>query len=254
MNLRLADDFREVLAEGARIAGHLSLEAEIRDGRASQNRRPVDPPKPAPERDYPPREDVHDLWSGGSAPADDPEASGYLVRRLLDPQLVTERGLARVIADPLPSWASYRRSSWEETGHRLIVRAFDATGRMRSVRAMRIRDGESPKRLPPGGFKAAELALLNASAWRMLRGEKTARVVVIVEGEPDWLTWSTRIEEPVVGILTGTWTPAFAMAIPRMATVTIRTHTDDAGNRYAQTVIESLDGKRNLRRATPEAA
>jgi hypothetical protein len=254
LSLRDRDSFREVLAEAAKIGGHLSLEAEIRGGTPAPDRKPLPRPELPPERDYPPIADILDVWARGGACTDDREICGYLVFRRIDPEQVAARRLCRVIPDPVPRWASYRRRSWHETGHRLIARAFDPTGRPRSVRAMRVRDGDSPKRLPPGGFKASELALLNESAHCMLRGKAQPGRVIIVEGEPDWLTWSTRTEEPVVGILTGTWSERFAAGIPRGATVTIRTHADDAGDRYAQAVIDTLNGRCNLRRSEPEAA
>ncbi len=253
LSTREADGFREVLAEGARLAGAYTLEAEIRDGRPVPNRERVKAPEPRPEPEYPPQGEVRELWENATAPTEDREASGYLVFRRIDPELVAARRLARVIGPTLPRWASYRHRSWAETGHRLIVRAVDAHGKVRSVRAMRVRDADSPKRLPPAGHKAAELALANEAAWRMLRGEAFLRVV-IVEGEPDWLVWSTRIDDPVLGILSGTWTQRFALAIPKRAQVVIRTHNDDAGDRYAQAVIDSLDGRCDLRRSSPEAA
>jgi hypothetical protein len=249
LSTRDRDGFREILAEGARIAGAHALEAEIRDGTPAPDRKPVPRPAPLPERDYLPVGDVAAFWRECTPVTEDPEASRYLVGRLLDPELVATRGLARVIpASVLPRWATYGGGTWNETGHRIAVRAFDAQGRARGVRAMRVRDGDGPKRLPPAGFRAAGLALLNAAAHRMLRGETFLRVVV-VEGEPDHLTWATKTEDPVVGVLSGTWTDAFAAAIPSAATIVIRTHNDDAGDRYAARIVESLEGRCGIRRS-----
>lgn len=246
-------DFREVLALGAELAGHMSLASEIRDGRATPDRKRVPAPSPAPERGYPERRDVSDLWARGMSPADDREASGYLAFRRIDPVLVASRLLARVIVAPLPAWARFGGRSWLDTGHRLMVRTFDADGSLRGVRAIRVRDGDSPKRLPPAGHKAAGLAMANRAAHEVLRGGTCGRVV-IVEGEPDFLSWATQTEEPVLGVLNGSWSDGFAAAIPRGARVVIRTHSDEMGDKYAQTIAESLAGKCELRRVEPEAA
>jgi hypothetical protein len=70
--------------------------------------------------------------------------------------------------------------------------------------------------------------------------------VVVVEGEPDFLTWATRFSDadedvPVVlGVLSGGWSNDMAMRIPDDARVVIRTHHDPAGDAYADVVRESL--------------
>jgi hypothetical protein len=254
LDTRSADQFREIMAEGASIGGDHRLAAEILDGRPMPDRPKVPPPTPREARDYPPREQVVDVWSSGTTPADDVWASSYLVRRVIDPVLVGARGLARVVSGPLPRWAAYRGRPWTETGHRLVVRAFDSDGLARSLRAIQILpDQDGPKRLPPAGHKAAGLALLNEGAWRMLHGDSPGRLG-IVEGEPDWAWWGTRTEEPLIGLVSGSWTDAFAAAVPRGCRVIIRTHNDEAGDRYAEQVAESLKHKCELVRRALEAA
>jgi hypothetical protein len=248
-------DFREVLAEGARIAGLLELEAEIRDGRARPDRTRASAPAPRPEATYPDVGEVLEAWRLGLMPGDDAETSRYLVARKLDPVAIGERGLARVLMPPAPQWARQQGRTWIESGHRLIVRVFDAQGRPRSVRAVLVRDGEGPKRLPPAGKKAAGLCLVNAAACAMLKGRESPGRIVIVEGEPDFLTWGTLTEEPIIGLVSGAWCTEFAAAVPRGCRVVIRTHEDDAGERYAKEVIDSLEGRYcTFRRVTSEAA
>lgn len=254
LSTRDADGFREVLAEGARLAGMLQLEAEIRDGKPRQDRPKVEAPQAGPPPSYPDRDELAALWMGGTHPAEDPEASRYLVGRMLDPQLVGDRELARVVVPPLPVWAQYGRRTWAETGHRLIVRAMDSNGRTRSVRAIQVRTSDPPKRLPPKGRKAAGLVLANHAAQKMLRGEVRPRVV-IVEGEPDFLQWSTLTEDPVIGLVAGSWGDDFAKKIPRGSRVAIRTHEDMAGEKYAAQVVASLAGRECvIRRSSTEAA
>jgi hypothetical protein len=248
------DQFREVLAEGASIAGRLDLEDEIRAGRPAPERKPVPLPPPAPERGYPDEAEVTALWSAGGRPDEDPECSGYLAFRRIDPVLVSDNLLCRVIPDELPPWARYHGRTWAETGHRMVTRVFDAAGTVRSVRAIRVRPGDSPKRLPPGGHKASGVVLANKAACALLRGRPAARVV-IVEGEPDFLCWATRSLEPVIGILSGSWGPDFAERIPSGATVVIRVHQDAAGDKYAEQIIETLRGRPvSIKRECTEAA
>jgi hypothetical protein len=253
-SLRDPGEFRECLAEGASIAGHLSLEAEILDGKPRPDRPRIAPPTPKPAAPYPELDEVADLWRRGTMPADDPEASRYLVGRKLDPVVIGEFGLARVMQAPVPVWAQYGQRSWLDTGHRLFVRAFDANGNARGVRAIQVRTSDPPKRLPPKGRKAAGLVLANKAAHAMLRGESPGRVVV-VEGEPDFLQWATITQDPVVGLVSGSWTDAFGATIPRGCRVIIRTHEDEAGDRYARQVVDSLVGKECVvRRSAVEAA
>lgn len=242
LSLRSPGEFREILAVGAGLAGHLSLAAEILDGEPVPDRKPVALPAPLDEREYVPDGEVQEFWNDCGPPADDVEASGYLVRRHLDPELVTARSIARVIGEPLPKWARYRRQSWRETGHRLVVRTFDAEGIIRGVRAIRTRDGDAPKRLPPAGHKASGLCMLNRGAWQMLRGATPQRLV-IVEGEPDFMVWATRTDAPVIGVVSGSWTDEFAAAVPGGTDVIIRTHNDEAGDRYADRIVDSLGDK-----------
>ncbi len=253
LNTKIAEDFREVLAEGAAIAGYLTLEDEIRAGRPRADRKPVAAPKPPPERPYARTSDVQALWMAAGSPVDDVEASGYLVGRRIDPELVASRQLARVIAPPVPGWAVYRGQSWVETGHRLVVRMFDADGVLRGARGIRVREGDSPKRLPPTGCTSKGLVMANRAAFDVLRGGTCGRLV-IVEGEPDFLTWATRTEEPVLGVLNGSWSDRFAAAMPMGSRIVIRTHNDAMGDKYAQTIAESIGTKCEMRRTEPEAA
>ncbi|WP_394829289.1 hypothetical protein [Pendulispora albinea] len=98
----------------------------------------------------------------------------------------------------------------------MILPVYDARGDMRSVRAWRIIEGDSPKRLPPGGYKTSGLVLADGSAVSVLATggwiDEVNLHVVITEGEPDFLTWATRYSDadqdaPVVlGVVGGLWT------------------------------------------------
>lgn len=246
LDVRNAEHFREVLSEGANIAGLYELEAEILDGQRRHERPRVPPPEPVEEREYPPADTVAALWEAAGRVDEDRDASRYLVSRCIDPAEVAARGLAKVIAPPLPKWARFGGRPWTETGHRVVVRAFDAAGAVRSVRAIRVTDGDTPKRLPPAGHKAAGLALLNRAAHAMVTGRYCPLTVVVVEGEPDHLSRSTVSDDAVIGIGSGAWTDALARKIPSGVDVVIRTHNDDAGDKYADRVVDSLAGRCKL--------
>jgi len=171
------------------------------------------------------------------------------VSRRIDPIEVSLRDLARSIPDgiSLPDWARYGGSTWTSTGHRMLLRVYDHRGQFRSVRAWRVIDGDTPKRLPPAGRRASALVLANRMALGMLRRQVCPLDLVIVGGEPDFLVACTawRPGVAVIGIGSGSWSDDFARAIPLRTRVVVATHNDKAGDRYAETVIETL-GKRPI--------
>lgn len=249
-------EFRDVLRAGAELAGLHWLVDELSGQRARQVERP--PPKPAPDPvaspEYPDTVELVELWETSTSVADDPTVSGYLVGRALDPDVIATRSLARVIGDgtKLALWGSYQRRSWRHTGHTMVLPVWDHQGAMRSVRACRVTTGDSPKRLPPAGRKAAELVLANHQAVAILRGTaKQPQQILFVEGEPDFLTMATRTDFPVFGVLSGAWTQEFAMRIPKGSDVILMTHADDAGERYAQMIAVTLSRKCQVWRRTP---
>jgi DNA primase len=245
--LNVRSDFRSVLRAAAEVADAWSIIRELDSGEIATDR-PAPPPPPAPEppRDYPPAGDIDALWSLARPVTEDNDVSAWLVGRGLDPELVEADDLARALPKgctlPGRGW-SYQRVSWAETGHRLIVPMRDTYGAMRSIRACRVVDGDSPKRLPPGGYRATDLVMACPIGIAMLRGEMAPTEVAILEGEPDWLTWSTRrTTSPVarIGIVTGSWSFEMARRIPAGASVWICTDHDAAGERYAFEIATTL--------------
>jgi hypothetical protein len=259
--LDIKTQFPEVLRIGAELAG-IDLEADSN----STHERPVPGPRRAEERPgaterpYPAPLEIEALWRDSGPVADDPDASGALVARRIDPLDVDRLGLAvcfqRGIArDRLPRWAGYQGQTWRDTGHRMLVRAYDADGEWRSVRAWRVCDGSSPKRLPPGGHKASGLVLANRIGIALLRGERVGRKVLIVEGEPDHLVRSiVNPGLPVLGVLSGSWHAGFAERMPIGCEVVIRTHADQAGDRYAMQILETIRDRAQVYRIQVEEA
>lgn len=249
--LSLRTDFRGVLIESARIAGLWSVVRELEDGEPAPA--PVAAPPIAPTvveapRTYP--EDAGAFWGILGAVATVELVADYLRGRAIDQDVIDVRDLARVIPErgPLPTWARYQGRTWRETGHRLIVPMFDATGELRSVRAWRVVDGDTPKRLPPAGHKAAELVMADPWALAWLRGQREPSRIVVAEGEPDFCVWATRLNDPstaTLGIVSGSWCAAFANRVPIGCRVDVWTDNDEAGERYLAEIVTSV------RRRTP---
>lgn len=196
---------------------------------------------------YPP--EIGAFWGTLSGVTKSPAACSMLRGRAIDPDAVQARDLARVILEQrLPRWASYQGSPWSVTGHVLVLPVWDSEGVMQSVRAWRVIPGDSPKRLPPGGHRATGLVLANAAGRAVLRGESGPCRIVVVEGEPDHLTLSTRTDDAVLGVLSGAWTPEHAARVPLGSTVVIRTHCDKAGDKYADNLVKTLRGRGQIRR------
>jgi hypothetical protein len=249
--MSLRSDFRAVLAEGARLAGLWGIVDEL-EGRG-QAPPPISPPAPTspaqPPREWPPVEQVRDVWDAAGLVGDDPEAAAYMRGRGLDPDRIDAGDLARVLGTrALPRWASYRGEAdsakpWPTLGYRVVVPMFSAAGELRSLRAWRIVDGPGPKRLPPAGHKASELVMADGFGRAMLAGTQAPSVVVVVEGEPDHCARSLVTNDPrtaVLGIVSGSWGPVFAARCPLGAKVAIRTDADKAGDKYAADIAESL--------------
>ena len=85
--------------------------------------------------------------------------------------------------------------------------------------------------------------------------------IVVSEGEPDWLTWVQRgirnerdargnaVATAIFGVWSSAWTDAIAARIPDggrglPVRVCVRTHHDDAGNKYYRKIKASLESAR----------
>jgi hypothetical protein len=254
-------NFREVLARACELAGMPDEARDVRGGAPAPPRaaRPV--MQPAPERDYPPTAELEIFWSACVPVTEDPEVTGLLAGRGIDPHRVASDDAARALRpethwSSVPPWARYRgqreaAEPWTRTGHRLILPAFNALGERRSVRAWRVSGSDPAKRLPPSGCRASGLVIANRVAVRMLRGAVMPRMVVICEGEPDALVRSiVNPDLAVLGLISGSWSTEFAARVPFGCEVVVRTHLDRAGEQYAEQVIGTLSGRARVRRLT----
>jgi 5S rRNA maturation endonuclease (ribonuclease M5) len=138
----------------------------------------------------------------------------------------------------------------------------DRNGRAVLVAHVRGEDRELPKALAAVGCgHAAGLVLADPLGVALLRGKledegmRWDRRVVIVEGEPDLWAYATAMSRTrngasyaVFGHMAGAWTDAHAARIPDGARVLVETDDDDAGDRYAETVRDTLKGRCNVTR------
>lgn len=218
-------------------------------------RRPT-PPPPAPEPEYPPQGDLRALWSAGLAVHKDRDCAAYLEHRGIEPHAVYVGDLAWALPwGMLPGWASSGGLSWARTRHRLVVPLYDATGVMRSVLARSTEQTPRLKSVAPRGYSRSGLLMANRVALHMLRGKARPDLVVVREGEIDYLTEATQHEHAAVfGVVSGSWSQAYADRIPVGARVIIATDADDAGDRYAAAIAATLEGRVQYERRREAAA
>lgn len=246
-------DFAAIRAAAASIAGlAATLPAPTGNAPRAATEGPVT---------YPDAGEVQAVWGQAQRVADAPDAAAYLEARAIDAGAADTYDLARVLppAGPLPPWARIAGRTWREAGYRLVVPVFDHHGAMRSLRAWRLPGGieGGPKRIAPAGCSSAGLVMACPVARHMLStgAGPEGLAVVIAEGEPDWLTWASRVSDAaeapaILGIGAGAWCEALAARIPDGARVAIRTHQDTAGNRYAADIRATLAERARAQRLT----
>jgi hypothetical protein len=205
----------------------------------------------------PPHQEVAALWAASLPVSADPASTAWFTHRYgraatWSLQQAELWDLARVIPAGLrlPRWARSQGGPWTHTSHRIIFRLWDHTGQSVSLRARAIDSTTAPKSLAPAGFSVKGLVLADPLAQQLLGGYCPTwwqpRQVIVAEGEPDWLLWALRQRETdeqgpaVLGVESGAWSPQIAARIPTGASVVIRTHHDEPGQRYAQQIATSL--------------
>jgi len=280
-------DVRDWYAERGWCSGNMASENTPASASA-----PTTTAAPPPPTDLqivrPPASEVVELWDACDDVYDDGEVSAWLAYRGLDPAKVSDLNLARALppTGSLPAWARCAGRPWS-AGWRCIFPIYDATGTLASLRARwchLLARGEAPTEQldrPPedlpgvksaaaaaGPGSASGLVLADGLLRQLLRtGERpewwpkaAALRIVVVEGEPDFLTWAARHGDAaetapaVLGLWSGAWTSALAARIPTGSRILLRTDLDASGHQYATTVARDLADRCELRRLSPEAA
>lgn len=233
------------------------------------------PPSAADPYPRPVPAEARAFWEICTSVEDDPEVSAWLVGRGLKPHLIARLDLARALPEgaECPAWAGFRPGSlrfrpWSVTGHRLILRGLGPTGpngawrwsfRARCIRAD-VRPGLKTASAALGPGSASGLIYADHHARRMLmgatenlrrkklnqaRGPYLSTRLLIVEGDPDWLTWAAmRLPDwGVIGVWNGAWSEAIAAHISSFGSVALRTHADRSGHSYADKIEATLHAR-----------
>jgi hypothetical protein len=229
---------------------------------------PPAPPRPAlppPAPRFPP--DAEAFYAACLPVSDAIPLRAQLRARGIDHATVTDRGLARALppTGTLPDYARFRGKSWRDLGYDLIIPTYNSAGRLVSCRARTLgavaEDGF--KSLAPAGFNVGGAVMADPLGRQILAGADLgwwkARTLLIAEGEPDFLTLATWYGDDesapaVLGVVSGSWTQAIADRIPDGTQVVIRTHMDEAGNRYADEIGVTLADRCPLFRPAPDGA
>jgi hypothetical protein len=266
--LDVRQDFRQVLAIAAERAG-----VQLDDsGPASEvrSRAPLPVPAPQPAKLYPDAGEVARMWADCVPVTDDEEVAAYLASRGLDPHRIADRDLARTLPHDAatPRWAWFG-GPWGARGYRLVLPMIDPAGSMRSLRARLIHDAGEAKSVAPSGVRSDRLIMADATGRIMLAtGEPPPWyieqfVVFVCEGEVDFWTvaaWVSDTDETppaVLGVTSSSWCAEVAARVPEGSLVITLTDDDEAGDRYAGTVRESLRDRavdvRDRKRRGPRA-
>jgi hypothetical protein len=252
------------------LARHLDVDLDAALGPMSRNA-PAPAPRPRVPMAQPPRlprADVLSLWSECRPVTSDAGVAAWLRGRGFDPALVEDRDLCRALppALALPLWARFEGASWTERPEqfRAIFPMYGAGGALEGLRARALHPSGKLKALAPVGGGPSGLVLTDDLGRRLLTGDVAALAdvaacapqpgLVIAEGEPDFVAWATNWGDaaeryPAIwGIVAGSWTAGHAARVPTGTTVTIATHHDTAGDKYAREITETLAGRARLLR------
>jgi hypothetical protein len=257
--LKTASPAREQWAFLRRSLGFHGLCA-LEDGKAPRKTPPAQPASPPPQQ-RPPQHEVLALWHACRPVTADADLAAYLAgQRHLRPAAIEDFNLARAlpVSGWLPGWARCRGRTWRDTQHRLVVPLFGPSGSIESLHARTLVPSQDyPKGLSPAGVSVGGLVMANALAQLMLAGTPLSdgsaaslligqTGLVITEGVPDFLTWSSHFSDAnenapaVLGIISGSFTSEIAARIPDGCRIAVRRHGDAAGEKYAAAIVEEL--------------
>lgn len=228
-----SDRVRQIIRELAHVAGVASTD-DVRESIIVSVE-----PEPIVR---PPRANVFALWRSGARPTNWPacvvESWG------VDPAAVVHE--LRGLVAPAPyRWARSVGRQWGAGCYEIIIPLRDPQMRPVSYVA---RSAEAAPGLPksgsPTGVSGKGLIMANAEARDIIRDQMPGGVIVVREGERDWLLESQR--EACIGIRSGSWTDELADALPPHTHVVVATDNDAAGHVYADRLTRSLERRDDI--------
>lgn len=232
------NQFPEIIAIAADMAG-----VQLDDSKPINRERPVFKPPPPPE--YPPVDELREMWGSAIKPVDDPQVAAWFESRGLSTDVSTE--ICRVIPldYELPEWAIYRdeshekgRYDWLMSGHRLIFPLYNAEGRIRSFKIRCVTDGKL-KNVNPRGYSTAGLCFACETGQDALNKATPVETAVIVEGEVDFLSSVQNRQDDktaVYGVYSGAWSDDHAARVSADNWYFL-TDDDDPGDGYIDAVL-----------------
>ena len=224
---------------------------EIKDGAVVS----TEPTKLRGER--PPLNEVTELWKSSmqlhQLPNND-ECIDFLKTRNLNLKALAKSGVVRFT----PKRSDYIWPEWWPAGRsnlwRVVVPAFDESGKFVSLHGRAIRSPESaPKTLWPKGYEAKGLFMPNRFAVKMLKGlDVELEGVLFVEGLTDFLKCAAEVEDlgmklAVLGGASGAFSSISKLSIPKNIKVYIGTDPDEQGREYANKIKQQLSDRISYR-------
>lgn len=216
---------------------------------------------------YAPALEVQALWDAAVSVLEaTPVATWLREERHIDPEVVAELDLARVVAaraEDVPTWAA----NAVRKRYRVIVPLYDAFGVMRGFRFRptgeryrALSAGPAPvaKSYTPEGHTPNGLIHANPLALDTLRrGSKAGAEyraamccesihTLVTEGELDYLFAAASEEAPVVFGVGDTWNDTHASAV-QPGRLTLATDDDEPGDRYATKIRATLAHRSDVR-------
>lgn len=207
------------------------------------------------QREPAPPEEVAELWERCDRVGDSSAVLDWLRSRALDPGLIGDRDLCRVLpSGPLPVWAQH----WSDRHPcPVLLPLYGPTGSIVGLQGRRVDQGR-PKSVAAQGVRRigvfADPTGIAILRWAARPSWWEGNMAVIAEGEPDYLTWATRYADltdapAVFGFPgSGAWTDAESERLPSGLTVAIRAHKDGerqkyAGQKYAERIARTLSAR-----------
>jgi hypothetical protein len=231
---------------------------------------PAPIPRPAPvvvrEVSRLPGSEVAELWGAAWFVDTEQRARRWMHARGLDAGACGDIVRSLPSSAGVPSWATCLGEAWSN-GHTLLLPAYDAQGELVGLRARWTGaewDGERWREVSaPGGRKEVNprgSGVLRATVYAdetgraVLQGESPegwSGKVIVVEGGPTWLRYAiaarkTAGEWPaVLGVWSGAWPDdaegdKIASSLTHAAGVYVATDSDDAGDKYATAIGNTL--------------
>lgn len=222
---------------------------------------------------YPPADEVAELWRQCVPVTSDTEITRYLNLRMNDGEAATifaDMDVCRALPSTakLPSWATHQGTDWTDSGHRLIFPAMDHTGNMVTLTARRAVEGTTPKSLPPGGYGRRGSILADPRMVALLTDPRAFTTapgyrlrVWLVEGEMNLLAaclhrnrMAHRGGRPlaiaqsttVAGLQSGGWSRHHSDQIPPGAFLVLTPDDDKGGDAIGAKVLQTFEHRQDV--------